>query len=79
MLRLINDPGLNQLGDKLLPNLHKFFEGIEANPLAPNHKHSCMAKLTFLYSFQASQNPLSALDVTTFSWRLMSLQQYTRS
>lgn len=32
MLRLINDPGLNQLGDKLLPNLHKFFEGIEVRP-----------------------------------------------
>ena len=29
MLRLIGDPGLNSLGEKLLPNLHKFFEGIE--------------------------------------------------
>ena len=29
MLRLINDSGLNKLGDQLLPNLHKFFKGID--------------------------------------------------
>ena len=30
MLRLVNNSSLNRLGDKLLPNLHKFFDGIEA-------------------------------------------------
>jgi hypothetical protein len=32
MLRLVNDSNLNSLGKRLLPNLDKFFKGVQVEP-----------------------------------------------
>ena len=47
MLRLINDSGLSKLGEQLLPNLNKFFEGIEVCLLDTGHS-TCKLKSTQL-------------------------------